>query len=36
MSFGCRSVGSLKAGERTGFNAELTESAEDTEGAWRG
>ena len=36
MAFGCWSVESLKAGERTGLNAELTENAEDTEGAWRG
>lgn len=33
MAFGCWSVGSLKAGEKTGLNAELTENAEDVEGA---
>jgi hypothetical protein len=36
MAFGWWSVGSLKAGERTGLNAELTENAEDAEGARRG
>ena len=35
-AFGCWSVKSLKAAERTGSKAELKESAEGTEGAWRG